>query len=404
MTLTSGPKVFYVEHNAGHGGSPTSLGGMAASLGVDYQPVVLCFRLSRFASQYRQAGIDVRELPSRVFEDGRLYRLIDRLPPFRGRQLAANFLKFFSHTVLMIAVFYRRFRRERPAIVHVNNSLRLNRAEIIAAFLSQTPCVCHVRHIHRCSPIDRMVAKLPVRLVAVSRAVKDNYVRQGVAEEKIVVALNAVDLRVFSPLEGALRADLRKELGLDQGHVYLLAAGRLIPWKGYEIFLRAFAGVVADFPSARALIVGSGSDTGRLKQLAADLSIQERVRFVEHTHSIQDYLRAADIVVHPSSNPDPFPRIVIEAMACGRPVVATNTGGIPEAVVDGETGFLVPPKSVAILQQRLTELVQSPQARSKMGEFARKLAEQEYDDSQYSLRIMKLYDDILRGSSTCSAP
>jgi glycosyltransferase involved in cell wall biosynthesis len=154
------------------------------------------------------------------------------------------------------------------------------------------------------------------------------------------------------------------------------AVGRLRPWKGQERFLRSMARVANVVPSARFLVVGGaifGVRDGfpeRLRHLAAELGIADRVVFTGQLADVRPALAAMDLFVHPG-DPEPFGLVNLEAMAMGKPVVAFAHGAIPEIVLDGETGLLVPPGDEGALAGAVIDLLGDPHRRSAMGKAAR---------------------------------
>jgi len=188
-------------------------------------------------------------------------------------------------------------------------------------------------------------------VVSVSAALKDALVRLGVDGGKISVLRNGVDTRMFHPLD---RASLRARLGLS-GTV-LLMVGNLLALKGHELVLRA----LCDFPDACLLIIGEGREEANLKKLTGSLGLGERVRFLGAVpqEQLAEYYGAADALVLASSR-EGWPNVLLEAMACGTPVVATRVGGTPEIVAAPEAGVLADERTPRGIGEALRRLLRS---------------------------------------------
>lgn len=189
-------------------------------------------------------------------------------------------------------------------------------------------------------------------VVAVSRALADKAVAIGAPPDRVHVIYNGVDSERFAP---GSRSEARVRLGLSAEAPLLLYVGNLKSSKGCLDLLEAFPAVLSERPQARLVYVGTGSCREELLQRAAALGCAERVSLigaVAHA-ALGDWFRAADLLCLPSHN-EGVPNVVLEAMACGTPVVATRVGGIPE-VVPEYAGLLVPPQERALLSAVLVE-------------------------------------------------
>jgi glycosyltransferase involved in cell wall biosynthesis len=159
----------------------------------------------------------------------------------------------------------------------------------------------------------------------------------------------------------------------------VVLSGRLVPWKGQRTFLSAFARVAADFPQAEAWIVGGGDPAyaDELAQQAEQLGIGPRVRFWGHRTDAVDLVRRCDIAVHCSQR-EPFGLVLIEAMACGVPVVAADVQGPREILRHGETGFLIDPANPAAYAATLSALLSDAALRQRIGSAGREAASQRF--------------------------
>ncbi|NTV44196.1 MAG: glycosyltransferase family 4 protein [Candidatus Yonathbacteria bacterium] len=172
--------------------------------------------------------------------------------------------------------------------------------------------------------------------------------------------------------------------------------GRLEPLKGVDILLRAFAKVSVRFPDARLLVAGDGSDRERLETIATELGILPVVQFLGYVDVdtlVATYVRAAFAVV-PSMWMEAFGLVGVEAMSVGRPVIASDVGGVSSWMVDGETGFLVPPGDVAALVAAMTRFFEHPELVLSMGKKARGVSEKFGIDS-HATDIIRVYTDTI---------
>lgn len=201
-----------------------------------------------------------------------------------------------------------------------------------------------------------------------------------------------IDIREFAPVSSSAGAKWR--FGAE--HVVLIV-GHLSEVKGYPTFLRA-AAIVASVLDDCAFVAlgGERTDSGYgavLERLAADLGIRSRVHFLGWRQDVAEILNAADIVVLPSLA-EGLPLAILEAMACARPVIATGVGGIPQAVLDGQTGLLVPPDDPDALSRAMLRLMQDRDLARRFGEEGRRHVEREFSRERFVARIQTLYDEL----------
>jgi glycogen(starch) synthase len=165
---------------------------------------------------------------------------------------------------------------------------------------------------------------------------------------------------------------------LDPPH--LLGIGRLVPFKGFDVALQAFRRVLDRLPRARLTLAGDGPERTALEHLAARLGVRDAVDFVGWVHPgrVQALMSAATLVLMPSRW-EGLPLVALEAQAAGRPVVASRAGGLPEVVVDGETGRLVPPDAPEALADAVLALLARPVELARMGHAARERAARVFD-------------------------
>ena len=228
----------------------------------------------------------------------------------------------------------------------------------------------------------RMLAREGALFLTVSDALRKTALAQGFPAARARTHYLGVDLARFN-------GSGEREPGL------VLHVGRLVEKKGTAGLIDA----VARLPEARLVVIGDGPQRGRLERHAAGLG--ERVRFLGTLApaEVAGWMRRAALLAAPSvtardGDAEGLPTVIVEAAASGLPTVGTLHSGIPEAVVDGETGFLVPERDVEALVARLDALLGSPELRRRMGAAARRLAEDKFDLRVQSARLEAIYDEV----------
>jgi glycosyltransferase involved in cell wall biosynthesis len=185
-------------------------------------------------------------------------------------------------------------------------------------------------------------------------------------------------------------AEARRRLGVSPGAPVVGMAARLEPHKGADVLLRAAAAVRADFPGLVVLIAGTGPEAARLEGLAADLGLAAQVRFLGFVRELGVFYDALDCFVLPSRGAEGLPNVLCEALSRGRACVATRVQGVPEVVLDGEGGRLVPPGDVPALAAALREALGDPARRAAWG-----AAGHAHVAARYALPVMvAAYQDL----------
>lgn len=264
--------------------------------------------------------------------------------------------------------------RWQPDVVHVNCLPHLDGA--LAARRSGRPVLWHIREILPEGARRRWWARHLRRdadhIVAVSEATAAWLRAEGLGD-RVEVIYNGVQV----PQEAPDGHDLRGRLGFSADDAVVGVIGQLLPHKGLEVVLAALERVAPDVPTLRALIAGDGPAryVRSLQRSVADSRrLSTRVRFAASQPDATELIVACDAVCVPTLTPDPLPRIVLEAMALGRPVIGSAIGGIPELIVDDVTGWLVPAGDGAALSAALTRIATEPQSRWRFGEAGRERA------------------------------
>jgi glycosyltransferase involved in cell wall biosynthesis len=230
------------------------------------------------------------------------------------------------------------------------------------------------------------------RIVAVGNAVRDALVRiETLPADRIQVIYNGVQPPV--PHASGMRGKLRSKFGAAEDHVVLLVVARLDPIKNHALALRAMARLVRECPQARLWLVGDGPERARIEATIRAAGLGHHVSLLGEQRQIPELLAAADVALL-TSHSEGIPLILIEAMASGVPVVATDVGGVSEVIEHDRQGWLVPAENEAALCERLKCLIRSPDERRRLGTAGRQRATQ-FSAQRMVGQYAALYEEML---------
>lgn len=307
-------------------------------------------------------------------------------------------------------------RRLRPDILHTHTAKAgaVGRAAALLAGRARPQVVVHTFHGHvlrgyfgRAGSllfrvIETLLARTSDALVAVSPEVRDDLVRLRVAPaRKFTVVRLGIDL------EPRVRhdddpAEIRRRLGIEPSRFVVGWFGRMTAVKRTEDLLDALSALRERGVDALLLLVGDGSDRARLEELAHGRGLAKSVLFLGYQEDVGRWYAACDAVVLTSAN-EGTPVTLIEALAAGRPVVATNVGGVADVVEDGVSGLLVRPRDTHAIAERLALLAADPARRAAMGAHGRRRALERYAVSRLVDDIDALYRSLLASVSDTTA-
>jgi len=395
------------------GGSMTGLLDLVRGLDRGrYRPVVTLRTPNPFVAELRDAGAEVVVLDDRLeIESEAAGAVRDPRPVARwGRRLAASptrreLSRLIRRDIPHAWKLLRVVRQRGVDVIHANNDVLSNRDALIAGAVARVPTVVHTRWIHdyRKGPtlvVDRALARRAAHLVFMSQAIADSCRALRIPPDRVSVLDDPFDPADYT---AAPSRAVSRELGLPAGARVVVHVGRLVPWKGQDVFLRAMALVITHEPQAIALVVGggeAGTHAGfprQLEQLAHDLGIGDRVVFAGRRRDVAQMLALSDAVVHSSTEPEPFGRVVVEAMAAGRAVVGADAGGVPEIIDHGATGLLVAPNDPPRLAEAIGGLLADPSAARAMGERARDAVRDRFSLRAHARAMEAIYDRVRIG-------
>jgi glycosyltransferase involved in cell wall biosynthesis len=289
-----------------------------------------------------------------------------------------NDIKAFLSILLLII-------REKPFFIHTHSS-KAGILGRLAAKICCVPIIIHTPHGHvffgHFGPfvskvyllIEKFFTLFTDRLVALTEGERKDYIELSVAKpEKIVTIHSGVEIDLFKDSHVNIEKK-KKLLGLNLQSLVVGTVGWLLPIKGPMILLKAMGRVWQKYPDAQLVYVGKGDLYEALHGQALQMGIADRVKLMGWRDDIHEIMSVFDLFVLPSLN-EGMGRVLVEAMAAGKPVVASNVGGIPDLVKDGKNGLLVEPGDTDGLSFAIQELLSDKKIRDEMGEKGKNMAQ-----------------------------
>jgi glycosyltransferase involved in cell wall biosynthesis len=372
-------RLFYLIGTLDMGGAEGQLVELVTRLDRHrFAPVVCCLSSGgAYAEALAAAGIPVEVIGFRGF---RIFR--------HPHKVAAQMFRLV-----------RAMRRAQPDVVHGF----LFWAYILGAFaawMARVPVVLSSRrslgHFKANKPhylaLERLTNRMTDLVIANSEAVRQDAIREErLPAERVMVIHNGLDLDRHGapPDEG-----LRRSLGLERQGPVVGVVANFIHYKGHQFFLDAWAAAVKKFPESVALLVGDGPLRQEFEARVHAMGLGPSVRFLGTHQDVPALVALMDLVVHPSLE-EGFSNAILEAMAAGKPVVATAVGGNPEAVIHGKTGLLVPPGDSQALADAMLWLLAHPREAVRFGEAGRLRVAERFEISAMVRQYEAVYERLV---------
>jgi glycosyltransferase involved in cell wall biosynthesis len=412
-------RVLYLDHTAKLSGGEIALLRLLQALDrAKVEPIVLLGEDGPLVPKMREAGIEthVLELDPDVRE-------------IRKGTLGAAGIRYLLRLPRLLNYSRRvaRFASDREADLIHTNSLKSDIYGALAARIARVPVVWHVRDGIHAGYLPRP-AVFVFRWLA--RTLPDYVVANSTATlESLKLRAQAPKDVVFSgvPLQGARQLPRHSVLydGVPEGmtgtackpscrahssskenaeHPIVGIVGRIAPWKGQDVFLQAAGIVLKRGYPARFWIIGSAlfgeaEFEQKLRQMAESPDLQDSVSFLGFREDIQDVLQQVDILVHASTVPEPFGQVIIEGMAAGLPVIASDAGGPQEIITHGLNGFLTPPGDAKALAEAIIELLENQERAAAIAEAGRDHVAQHFSVRASAEKVERIYRDIITNRS-----
>jgi glycosyltransferase involved in cell wall biosynthesis len=325
-----------------------------------FHPFVLCPEEGELAQKMREIGADII-----LLKTGK----IRHLNPYTIKRLSSI------------------VRDMNISLIHTDSTTETFYAGI-AAKINNIPLIWHIRASQGEWFLDRFLSALSTKLILVANALRTRFKWLDAAKSPTIY--NGIDIEEFDAF--ITHSSIREEFNIDNNAVLLGCVGRIEELKGQEYLINALK-----HTNKTKLILAGRSDDAYLryiKKMCEELNVSERVIFAGHRNDIPSFLKSIDIFVLPSLT-EAFSRVILEAMAASKPVIATDTGGNAEAVINGTTGYIVRTKDMAALAEKINNLITNKEKRGYMGAAGRRRVEEKLDVKSIVREVEKLYLEIL---------
>ncbi|PXX90714.1 hypothetical protein DIT71_09205 [Marinobacter vulgaris] len=390
-------RVLFVERSVEGtiGGSHHSLYQMIVGLmSKGVEPVVVFYEQNHVAEELKKIGCDVhffgRTKKVRLF--GSKYK---KSSIFR---LTNSFLTLLKFLVLDGSKYKKWLCKNDISLVHLNNN-PFSIEWVSAAKRARIPCVAHQRGArNRLDRSEIYLANTVDRVVCISKYVRDSLRSSGCAGNNFELVYNGIDVQSFRA--GAYEKGKCTGLERKEGRVIVGLVGNIKPWKGQHILIEALKAIVDRDQDVFCVFVGAFETSNTvyeesLKAKISDYGLSDRVLFTGYTPFVKNYMANMDIVVHASTDPEPFGRVIIEAMALEKPVIATRGGGASEILEHEVTGVLIAPSDPEVLASTLIDLINDTDKRCYLAKNAYRRVNESFSIDANVKKISEIYSLLM---------
>ncbi|MDE2027103.1 MAG: glycosyltransferase family 4 protein [Candidatus Omnitrophica bacterium] len=320
------------------------------------------------------------------------------------RKLVPKWLALSMGTLKEVIRLKRIFHSNPVGLIHFNDTGC--EPPVIAARLAGIPVVLGTFHVvpsydkKKTDLVRRLIEFFSVRSmhtgIAVSQAVKNAWMQRALIDgHNIKVIYNGIDPYILDSVDRSKGKELLKDLHLPDNSCVVCVPARLHPMKGHKYLLQAIPGIIEKYSNAHFLCVGAGELKDELYKLSESLNVLNNVHFLGFRTDIYEIMSISHMIVLPSVELESFGYVLIEAMACSKPVIASNFSGIPEVVINGETGILVPRKDSKALSEAIISLIEDPKKGIRMGKAGRIRMETCFTQERMLHESFQVYKDLL---------
>jgi glycosyltransferase involved in cell wall biosynthesis len=316
--------------------------------------------------------------------------------PLRLVQKVLNLIKLFFARGISLAIY---LRQNRIDCIHLNNSVTRNHDWMLGSMLASVKCITHERGINaRYSHVTRFFARRVAAIICISNAVRERLEAKHVGGRNLFVVYNGLDPDRVVVTQRALHVRRLYQVEADAPIVGIV--GNIREWKGQHVVAAAVHTLKKRHPRIRCLMVGDTSVHDqpyreRLEAQICQLGLEENIIFTGYQQNVADYMNAMDVVIHASVEPEPFGRVLLEAMALSKPLVGSRSGAVPEIIEDGKTGLTFKVGDPEELADCIHKLLSDRTAAARMGQAGRARLEREFHIRRNVESTEALYKDLL---------
>jgi len=346
----------------------------------------------------RDAGFNIRVCVLRIRHGNPIAHELERL----GFTVDLILIPNLRHPFNLFRIL-RYLRTHRPQILHT----QLEYSDVlgtIAAKILGIPCVSTMHTLDILEEKKFATWRLKLRwfvlrnycdkILAVSEKTRTHHLQSGrLGEKKIITLYNGIDISRFKNIDQSVQQQLKHSLNLPSNKQIIITVAVLREPKGIQYMLKALPDILDKNPNTHYLIVGDGAYGDSLRELVADLAIQEHVTFAGHRTDIPALLSISDVFVLPTLG-DALPTVLIEALAAEIPIVASDVGGVPEIVENEANGLLVPPGDPAELTRACLHLLQDRELRSRIVQAGNTVVQQRFDTGVQIEQLSHIYEEV----------
>jgi len=293
----------------------------------------------------------------------------------------------------------------KPDLVHLNNGYASMHEWMLAGYLHGIKVLAHDRGTeYPCNRQTKYVVRLIDTIMCVSDSFRDRAVHQNLKPKRIRRVYDGIRVDTFENIDPSGSARVKKEFAITNGRPVVGIVGNIIRWKGQLVVLQAIKEVRKTIPDIKCLIIGKVAQRSEDYKEEMDAYVRNNdlggnIIFTGFRTDVPLLLNVLDILIHASTDPEPFGLVVLEGMAMSKPVIATNLGGPAEIVVQNETGMLVPANDPKAMADAVVFCLSSKERAREMGERGRKRFLEMFTSTRMVAETEKVYDEIFEEAS-----